>query len=174
MKIFSTDELRIISRLPAGNNVFWWFYQRKLTVRTWFNAKEKKLSFNGGGTIMTQKVDLEVCLWQLRSSKIYDFKQWCLRCQLLVCVMKFEFTPETPFLKQSIWFNDIFPYDEITCIVMHFLFGLEINDKSRSMTTHMPHITRFLYFIRGAFFIGSCNFSSTHDFVTHASSAFLC
>ena len=125
MKNFSTEKLRIISRLPAGNNVFWWFYQRKLTVRTWFNAKEKKLSFNGGGTIMTQKVDLEVCLWQLRSSKIYDFKQWCLRFQLLVCVMKFEFTPETPFLKQSIWFDDIFPYDEITCIVMHFLFGLE-------------------------------------------------
>ena len=67
--------------------------------------------------------------------------------------MRFEFTPETPFLKQSIWFDDIFPYDEITCIVMHFLFGLEIDDNSRSMTTHMPHITRFLYFIRGAFLL---------------------
>ena len=117
----------IISRFPTGNDVFSWFPQRKLTpcFRTWFNTKGKKLSFTDGGTIMTQKVDLEVCLWQLWSSKIYDFKQWCLRFQLLVCVMKFEFTPETPFLKQSIWFDDIYPYDEITCIVMHFLFALE-------------------------------------------------
>ena len=91
-----------------------------------------------------------------------------------MCVMQFEFTPETPFLKQVIWFNDIFPYDEITCIVMRFFYlDWKIDDNSRSMTTHMPHITRFLYFIRGAFFIGSCNFSSTHDFVTHASDAFL-